>query len=487
MMALRKTLCGLALGSLAAFAGSRTSEALAADLAWQSGQQAAPAAYQEPIGGRIDPWRNDSQVRPVSSMEERPAPEDLSPDAPRSERPVRRPTRPAARPTYRVAAAPQQSQYSAAPWQGRPGTQPAGVQAQPSYAPPVNGGYRIAARPSRMQPEAVEEVQPGEEIVQPGEAVPPGTVMDDGTVIEGDDRGMGEGFVPEGGDDNCDGRCWMFRCPKCPPGCIPAPEWPNDIDIIGGVQGFKGPIDQGRAGNFGFHEGFNVGGPLWLVNFLGWQAGGNWTQNNFNGDQSTGVYRTDSRQQVFATAGLFSRPGCFPIQGGVVIDWLHEDYGVEYDLTQVRAELSYVGCWAEIGFMGAFHMKTQDVDFREESSRFEGLVKLQSVDQYCLFLRRKFDNCGEGRIWGGVTENGDGIVGSDFRVPISNSFLIQGSFNYLIASDNGQNGQQAESWGLGLELVFQPFCRARKSMSDPYRPLFNVADNARMFVEPKEN
>lgn len=36
----------------------------------------------------------------------------------------------------------------------------------------------------------------------------------------------------------------------------------RDLTVFGGVHGFKGPLDQGRNGNFGFHEGVNLGGPL---------------------------------------------------------------------------------------------------------------------------------------------------------------------------------------------------------------------------------
>jgi hypothetical protein len=330
-----------------------------------------------------------------------------------------------------------------------------------------------------------ESIGPGEIIESDGGEIIEG-MPGEGEIMEGDGFGYGDGCGECGGcGDDCND-CCLLSCPKCPPGCIPAPEWPKNIDILAGVQGFKGALDQGRNGNFGFHEGFNVGGHLWLTRCVSWQLGGTWTQQNFHGDQTTGIYRDETRQQVFGTAGLFVRAdSCLPWQGGVAVDWLHDDYIVDYDVSQVRAELSRVGCFGnEFGFMGAFHIREDQQQFGT-IGHLQGLLTLQTVDQYCLFVRTHFDNCGEGRLWGGATGDGDGIFGGDYRIPLSDSFLLQGNFNYLITGNSEQEGQRDEAWGISLELVFQPFCRARRSMTDRNRPLFNVADNGRMFVQPK--
>ena len=46
------------------------------------------------------------------------------------------------------------------------------------------------------------------------------------------------------------------------------------------------------------------------------------------------------------------------------------------------------------------------------------LLKLNPTDMFILYLRRNFENGGDGRLWGGVTGNGDGLLGVDLWVPL---------------------------------------------------------------------
>jgi len=39
------------------------------------------------------------------------------------------------------------------------------------------------------------------------------------------------------------------------------------------------------------------------------------------------------------------------------------------------------------------------------------------------------------------------------------------------------------AWNLGLNLVYYPAGRSRRSLASPYRPLFEVADNGSMIRE----
>lgn len=478
MIALQKMCLSASAGIVLSlsFVGQVASGA-GADLNWKTGGEAAPVSYQEPIGGRIEATSANNDVVTASAQEA-----DPGQVGPRRTR-VMAPQQQAARQPVRAAA-----------WQASPGSPAPGFQKQPRTNAPAwqsqpgsRAEPRMAARPRFQGPVTYAPDGPMPESLGPGEIIE----SDGGEIIEGmpgemiDDANFdGSGGCGSCGGD-CEDGCCLLSCPKCPPGCIPAPTLPNNLDILAGVQGFKGPLDQGHNGNFGFHEGFNVGGHVWLTKCMSYQFGGTWTQENFHGSRTLGSYRDETRQQIFGTAGLFIRAdSCLPWQGGVVVDWLHDEYVVEYNVGQIRAELSRVGCFGnEFGFMGAFRIKEDNVNLG--TGEFQGVATLQTVDQFCLFVRTHFDNCGEGRLWGGATGDGDGIFGGDYRIPLSDSFLLQGNFNYLITRNGDDEGQRDEAWGISLELVFQPFCRARRSMSDRNRPLFNVADNARLFVEPK--
>ena len=79
--------------------------------------------------------------------------------------------------------------------------------------------------------------------------------------------------------------------------------WTRDLQVFGGIDGFKGPLDQGRNGNFGVHEGFNFGAPLGIFDW-GWQIGAEATESNFSGDNVVDP-RSADRNQFFVTGGIF--------------------------------------------------------------------------------------------------------------------------------------------------------------------------------------
>jgi hypothetical protein len=108
------------------------------------------------------------------------------------------------------------------------------------------------------------------------------------------------------------------------------------------------------------------------------------------------------------------------------------------------------------------------------------------VSLNAFFYRYNGCNGGPGRIWAGFTGsmygNGTqaltaGVVGGDYRVPLSNQFDLLGGFNYVIPSQGGTTNSQAESFGLMISLAFYParFCSGKHI--GPYRPLFDVANN----------
>ena len=87
------------------------------------------------------------------------------------------------------------------------------------------------------------------------------------------------------------------------PDCV----WARDLSVFAGIQGFKGPVDQGRNGNFGIHEGLNFGAPLFGIFDFGYQVGLEMAESNFSGDQVLGNLRQSDRNQLFFTGGLFHR------------------------------------------------------------------------------------------------------------------------------------------------------------------------------------
>jgi len=307
---------------------------------------------------------------------------------------------------------------------------------------------------------------------------------DGGDFIEGDAAPWQQGAVdgwpgPDGGYGPYPGGCGLFPCHWW---------WPENFSFFAGGQSFKGPVDRGLNGNFGFHEGFNWGGALFPYYDIGWQFGYQAVQSNFEGDQTLGTLSSETRSQHFITTGIFHRPLYRPFQWGVVFDWMRDEYYVDTSLSQIRAEFSLLGVFGnEIGFWGAFGTGSDDDLLVQtiQNQQVSSLVVLEPTDLFAFFLRHRFHQTGaEARIWGGFTGKSDGLIGADFRVPISPRFAIQGSSNYLASSETrDQGGQAEESWGVTVNFVWYPAKSATRITRSPYRPLFNVAEPSVFMVD----
>lgn len=303
---------------------------------------------------------------------------------------------------------------------------------------------------------------------------PPGTPVSDDFGFEY--GGMPGDCVDCGNCDSCGdcGPCGHGGCGGC--------GWFNgilqDLQVFGGSQGFKGPVDLGRNGNFGFHYGLNYGAPFWYAKRIGYQVGGQIVHSNLSG--SNVIEPTDaSRTQYFITAGFFQRAiECSPWQWGIAYDWLSDNYYVNMQFGKLRGELSFVsqsgdeiGAWASVDVMDdtkhyAINNQIMQLDWK-------------SADLYAFFWRRHFCGGGMFRLWGGFTGDGNGMVGGDFRAPMSNHFSIEGNTNYLPQGKGGfENGALGESWALAINLVYYVGGGAGNSACSPWRPLFNVADNS---------
>lgn len=336
-------------------------------------------------------------------------------------------------------------------------------------------------------------------------APPPEPMLIQGSAPCGCDNGgcamgcpyeIGCGCEPCGCGDACGMGCGCGDCcsqPGCTQpggclggcaerGCVPLMLYVppiREFTLFGGVQGFKGPLDFDRdRGNFGFHEGFNIGGNMcWLpLDGLGYQLGYRGTQNQLHGDFESGS--SEGHNQNFATAGLFRRT-CAGFQGGLVYDWMRDERVQSADFSQIRGEVGLVNPRGhEVGFTFGVHL---DDTFINASERF-----YQSTDWYLLYYRVKCDCAGEIRAFGGFDDGDRGVIGSDFLVALNNRWSLNGGFTYYIPGNNDQ-GEAAteEGWNIGLSLVWNYGCRAKSSVKSMYRPLFNVADNGSMFVDDR--
>jgi len=298
---------------------------------------------------------------------------------------------------------------------------------------------------------------------------------------------------PYGGCDggSCSGCGSCNTCGPCG-SCGTCCHWGlfDDFSIFAGSHAFKSPLDFG-SGNFGLQEGFNWGGPLWQEFGLAYQFGFQAVQSNFSGDNSLGQSSGNDRDQYFATFGLFRRVrDCRPhelgFQWGVVADWRHDEYYTTADLFQLRAQLSvfFTPC-DEFGAEIAANSDREEIYTPTPGT--PGVSQIWDVtDQYRFFYRRQFDCRGEGRVWGGFTENSDGIVGADFRVALAPKWAIDGGWNYIIPKQGSSTGgHEQESWNLGMNLVWYPAKTAVRSSTSKWRPLFPVADNGSFVVEFK--
>jgi hypothetical protein len=66
---------------------------------------------------------------------------------------------------------------------------------------------------------------------------------------------------------------------------------------------------------------------------------------------------------------------------------------------------------------------------------------------------------------------------------LGKGFAIENRANYMIPKGSGDTAQARESWGLVMQLVWYPGLNAKCQQRNPYRPLFNVADNSLFMVD----
>ncbi len=278
-----------------------------------------------------------------------------------------------------------------------------------------------------------------------------------------------------------------------PAGCGPVQQlldW-SRCDVIVGTTAFSnatnflssGTNTAGQIeGNFGFQEGFNFGNclPGLLGGQVGAQVGLRAIQSQLYGN-SAGA---DTRHQLFATAGLFRRVD-YGVQGGLVVDYLHDDWLPVVDLGQLRGELGFAfSPCHDAGFRFTSSLNTDHASARLAGATTPTAVSLTTLDTYRFFYR-----CGlgdEGRasaeLNAGFTDDRDALLGLSLTAPLHGCVGLSATTTYLLPHSGANPAYANENWNMGLALVWSPG-RAFGCDRDYYRPLFGVADNGSLLTK----
>jgi hypothetical protein len=271
-------------------------------------------------------------------------------------------------------------------------------------------------------------------------------------------------------------------------------KWYRDFTASVGVTAFENEADLGLVGNFGTNEYLNFGMPLWNAFGIGWQVGVRGTQTGF-GTRSVGPNLAnqtliDSRNQQFVTTGFYTRAfEGHGLQGGAVFDYLNNTGFIgTADIKQMRGEISYVWGYHEFGFWGAANAGKGLGFINNTTGRtFEN----NTIHTYNAFYRVQFGDANEWKVWGGASHEGQGYIGSILRAPMTKSLALEGVFAYLMPGESKSVTDRTNNitatftpmaWNLGINLVYYPRGRSRRSLASPYRPLFDVADNGTMIT-----
>ncbi len=241
---------------------------------------------------------------------------------------------------------------------------------------------------------------------------------------------------------------------------------------LGAAAGDAGQV----AGNFGFQEGFNFGTrlPGLLQGQLGSQLGLRFTQSQLDGTSAGADHRT----QTFVTAGLFRRVD-YGFQGGLVVDYLHDDWVYKADLLQLRGELSFLfSPCHDFGFRFTDNQQTDDTTavIRGQTAPID--LRLSGLNTYRFFYRARFGHnaAGQAELQAGFSEDSSAILGANLRTPLQNQLGLDISTTYLVPPSQADMPYMQEGWNLSLAVVWTPG-RCFGSDRDYYRPLLSVADN----------
>ena len=294
--------------------------------------------------------------------------------------------------------------------------------------------------------------------------------------------------------DASDSVCHTGGCDSCGSSdlccCLPTGflfDW-SRADVWVGTTGFTVPSNiltttnnspGAVEGSFGFQEGFNFGNrlPGLLCGQLGSQLGARFVQAQLDGS----AVGTDQRNQAFVTGGLFRRVD-LGLQGGLVVDYLHDDWIYKADLLQLRGELSYLlSPCHELGFRFTDSQQIDNTSFRLPNSNTSTNISLTTLNTYSGFYRIRMGEQarGQAELQAGWTEDSGTLLGLTLHTPLQHQVGLATNATYLIPSNDLTPSYASEGWNLSLAIVWTPG-RIFGMGRDYYRPLFDVANNGSM-------
>ena len=137
-------------------------------------------------------------------------------------------------------------------------------------------------------------------------------------------------------------------------------------------------------------------------------------------------------------------------------DYLWDEWYYDLAVGQLRGELSLA--MSEHNAWGVWFASAVSSD--STTSQVAGnLVEetWETTDIIALFYRSRLlaAGTGEGRLFGGLTGDGDGLIGANSKLPLHNGWALETDFTYLIPKEDGDRFER-EAWNVAINLVWYP-------------------------------
>jgi len=366
----------------------------------------------------------------------------------------------------------------------------------PANAMPVSSVVPAAYVPRHVRMASGASVMAEPMVVSSGEPIIMSPTPMQGEVIV-EQGGMIGGHFQKGAvvvdDMGCDVGCdpCPVDCGTCEPGyfMLPLPCLTLEhFTIFSGVHGFTGPSnlsgDLDGASSFGFHYGFNWGMPFLpsLGSGLGLQVG-------LAGSNSDFSHPNNTRNQMFATAGIYRRVD-WGLQFGFVLDYMRDTWYFDssrIELGNVRGSIGWKWpCTHEVGFWFTSSTSNSQTVNTGLAAPIPPSYTITPTDLYAFYYKRRFDECGgtEARLMLGGTSNNDGLLAIDVHTPINHTWALEGSFTYIIPQEEFDPvlNQPNEGWNVSINVVWYPWRTSGRAFKGCYPPLMKVADKGTFFM-----